>query len=162
HEVEHCRESKKASLFVISALNYGNLICFLAVGIIAFIVNNYYGISAEILISIVMAMFYLTGPLGAIMNSINPLLQGTIALRKLDALMGDMPAEKSGNIEDVASFNQIFLRNVRYKYQFQEGDNSNFEIGPINLTLKKGEITFLVGGNGSGKSTLGKIISLHY
>ncbi len=34
-----------------------------------------------------------------------------------------------------------------------------FLLGPISLSLKPGEITYLVGGNGSGKSTLAKLIT---
>ena len=32
-------------------------------------------------------------------------------------------------------------------------------LGPVNLTFRPGELTFIVGGNGSGKSTLAKIIT---
>ncbi len=32
-------------------------------------------------------------------------------------------------------------------------------LGPVDLTLRPGEIVFLVGGNGSGKSTLAKVIT---
>jgi putative ATP-binding cassette transporter len=38
----------------------------------------------------------------------------------------------------------------------------SFQIGPIDLSIRKGEVTFLVGANGSGKSTLSKLITLHY
>jgi putative pyoverdin transport system ATP-binding/permease protein len=34
-----------------------------------------------------------------------------------------------------------------------------FLLGPISLSLRPGEITYLVGGNGSGKSTLAKLIT---
>ncbi|KXO95915.1 ATP-binding cassette domain-containing protein [Tsukamurella pseudospumae] len=34
-----------------------------------------------------------------------------------------------------------------------------FRLGPIDLTLRPGEVTFVVGGNGSGKSTLAKLLS---
>ncbi|OQY54810.1 MAG: hypothetical protein DRR08_16730 [Candidatus Parabeggiatoa sp. nov. 2] len=38
-----------------------------------------------------------------------------------------------------------------------------FSIGAINMTIKQGEILFIVGGNGSGKSTLLKLlIGLYY
>ncbi|KXP06206.1 ATP-binding cassette domain-containing protein [Tsukamurella tyrosinosolvens] len=33
-----------------------------------------------------------------------------------------------------------------------------FRLGPVDLTLRPGEVTFVVGGNGSGKSTLAKLI----
>lgn len=34
-----------------------------------------------------------------------------------------------------------------------------FRLGPVDLTLRPGEVTFVVGGNGSGKSTLAKLIT---
>lgn len=37
-----------------------------------------------------------------------------------------------------------------------------FSLGPISLTLRAGEITFLVGGNGSGKTTLLKLVAALY
>ena len=39
------------------------------------------------------------------------------------------------------------------------GEERGFLLGPISLSLKPGEITYIVGGNGSGKSTLGKLIT---
>lgn len=36
---------------------------------------------------------------------------------------------------------------------------SGFKLGPIDLVLEPGQITFVVGGNGSGKSTLAKLIT---
>ncbi|HWC59456.1 MAG TPA: cyclic peptide export ABC transporter, partial [Verrucomicrobiae bacterium] len=41
----------------------------------------------------------------------------------------------------------------------RETEDSHFELGPINLRFRPGELVFLVGGNGSGKSTLAKIIT---
>ncbi|MBH0780536.1 ATP-binding cassette domain-containing protein [Nocardia bovistercoris] len=38
-------------------------------------------------------------------------------------------------------------------------DGSGFTLGPIDLVLEPGQITFIVGGNGSGKSTLAKLIT---
>ncbi|ADG78934.1 Cyclic peptide transporter OS=Tsukamurella paurometabola (strain ATCC 8368 / DSM / CCUG 35730/ CIP 100753 / JCM 10117 / KCTC 9821 / NBRC 16120 / NCIMB 702349 / NCTC 13040) OX=521096 GN=Tpau_2327 PE=4 SV=1 [Tsukamurella paurometabola] len=34
-----------------------------------------------------------------------------------------------------------------------------FRLGPVDLALRPGEVTFVVGGNGSGKSTLAKVIA---
>ncbi|MBE0446489.1 ATP-binding cassette domain-containing protein, partial [Psychrobacter sp. FME5] len=63
----------------------------------------------------------------------------------------------------------ISLNNVSYRYQ---GINHNTQetvtenksltddiLKNVNLTLKRGEVVFLIGSNGSGKSTLAKIIT---
>src|SRR5262249_60156382 len=34
-----------------------------------------------------------------------------------------------------------------------------FKVGPINFTLRSGELVFITGGNGSGKSTFLKLLS---
>ena len=49
--------------------------------------------------------------------------------------------------------------NVSYHYTDEDG---GFTLGPIDMEVTRGEITFIVGGNGSGKSTLCKLLALHY
>ncbi|MDX7421364.1 ATP-binding cassette domain-containing protein, partial [Klebsiella pneumoniae] len=46
------------------------------------------------------------------------------------------------------------LRDVTFRYQ----DNA-FSVGPVNLTIHRGELLFLIGGNGSGKSTLAMLLT---
>ncbi len=52
----------------------------------------------------------------------------------------------------------IECKGIKHRY-FNEDGEKTFEIGPIDITLQKGEVVFLVGGNGSGKTTLAKIIA---
>ena len=157
------KESKKGIFLITAGLNYGNLISFFAIGVATFVLSNHYSVSSSNLVAIVMALLYVTGPLGAILNSISPVVQGNVALRKLNEVLEAMPSENLGfDTRGSRHIEQIDLQGVTYSYQLRKRNGSSFNIGPIDLTLKKGEITFLVGGNGSGKSTLGKIISLHY
>ncbi len=51
----------------------------------------------------------------------------------------------------------IELKGVAHEY-YNPDEDEHFELGPIDLTIKKGELIFLLGGNGSGKTTLAKII----
>lgn len=44
-------------------------------------------------------------------------------------------------------------------YQYENGHDEKFIVGPISCCFKSGEITFISGGNGSGKSTLAKILT---
>jgi putative ATP-binding cassette transporter len=50
------------------------------------------------------------------------------------------------------------LRQVTHAYHTEQEENG-FTLGPIDLTLRPGELVFIVGGNGSGKSTLAKLIT---
>jgi len=56
--------------------------------------------------------------------------------------------------EPHAHWQTLELRDVCFHYP----DNS-FAVGPINLTLQRGELVFLIGGNGSGKSTLAMLLT---
>jgi len=60
--------------------------------------------------------------------------------------------------ETEITFENLELVNVMHSYH-RETEDSHFELGPINLRFRPGELVFLVGGNGSGKSTLAKIIT---
>ncbi|BBI75935.2 ABC transporter ATP-binding protein [Vreelandella aquamarina] len=53
---------------------------------------------------------------------------------------------------------RLTLTNVVYRYTPSSG-GEGFQVGPLNLTLARGEQVFLIGGNGSGKSTLARLLS---
>ncbi len=47
---------------------------------------------------------------------------------------------------------------MKHAYR-REGEPRGFHLGPLDLTLRPGEIVFIAGGNGSGKTTLAKILT---
>jgi putative ATP-binding cassette transporter len=54
-------------------------------------------------------------------------------------------------------FGEITLHGVRFAYP-AAADESPFALGPVDLTLRRGEVVFVAGGNGAGKSTLIKVL----
>ncbi len=50
------------------------------------------------------------------------------------------------------------MAGVTHAYR-REGKPHGFVLGPIDLTLRPGEIVFIIGGNGSGKTTLAKLLT---
>ena len=53
--------------------------------------------------------------------------------------------------------NSLELRGVRYSPPAVAGSEA-FHLGPIDLSIKQGDIVFIVGENGSGKTTLIKLL----
>ncbi|HAQ40586.1 MAG TPA: energy-coupling factor transporter ATPase [Clostridiales bacterium] len=52
--------------------------------------------------------------------------------------------------------NIIEMANVKYKY---DKEDSTYAVNGVNLNIRKGEFTAIIGHNGSGKSTLAKLIN---
>ena len=59
------------------------------------------------------------------------------------------------DIEPLA-FSNITLNEVKFEY---DKENPSFNIGPIDLVIKRGEVIFITGNNGTGKTTLLKILT---
>ena len=50
------------------------------------------------------------------------------------------------------------LQGVPFKYG-DENSKDGFSLGPMEMTLTRGEVVFIAGGNGSGKTTLVKVLA---
>jgi len=77
--------------------------------------------------------------------------------RKLIQMESSVPVEEP--VESVPPLREaIEIRNVSFRYT----ETGEYILKNINLTLKKGESTALVGINGAGKSTLVKLLTRFY
>lgn len=161
HETDVRTNEKAGHTVVRAASNYGDLLSFFVIGSIVFILVNYRTITSEDLIGVVMVLLYITGPIAIILNAIPQLSISRVSLKRFAALFEEIPAESLSAHQEVArEWSELSFEQVCYQHARKEG--GGFQVGPLDLTLRKGEITFIVGGNGSGKSTLSKLITLHY
>jgi putative ATP-binding cassette transporter len=151
---------KRANTIVVAAANYGDLLSFFVIGVVAYIFVSYHAIGADKLIGSVMVLLYITGPVALILNAMPQVANARVSLRRVNALFEKLDKEgvaKAAN--PMVQWDAISLSEVCYVHNL---DGSSFKLGPVNLEIRKGWTTFIVGGNGSGKSTLSKLISLHY
>lgn len=164
-EEDATRSLEKRGMTIFSAANnYGGLMSFFAIGGLAFVYLNYHPITNSEITAAVMVLLYVTGPMAVLLNFTPQIARTRIALRKIKNLYGELPDE---NIPDAAAplpeWETYRLRAVRYRHRGAADVNGReFEVGPIDLDIRRGEILFITGGNGSGKSTLMKLISQHY
>jgi len=119
--------------------------------------------SADLLKTVVVVLFLL-GPVTGIAGGVPAMANARVACdelnsleRKLEAAAGDArpPAEQ------LDGFSEIALRGVAYRHGMPEG-GGGFEVGPIDLVLRRGELVFISGANGSGKSTLLRLVTALY
>src|SRR6202012_4421908 len=55
-------------------------------------------------------------------------------------------------------FERLEMKNIVFRYVDKFSDTV-FKIGPIDFTIKSGDLVFITGGNGSGKSTFLRVLS---
>ncbi len=55
-------------------------------------------------------------------------------------------------------FDKIEMRNILFRY-VDKLSEAVFQVGPVDFTLRSGELVFITGGNGSGKSTFLKVLA---
>ena len=152
--------TKLANTIVVASANYGDLLSFFVIGVVAYVFVSYHSISNESLIGVIMALLYIAGPVTLILNSMPQIASAKVSLRNLTRVFDTLNSEvATEDIKPLAEWQAVSFSNISYSYDDADG---GFELGPLDLEIFKGEVTFIVGGNGSGKSTLCKVIALHY
>lgn len=155
-------EKKGITIYTLAG-NYGDLLCFFTIGGLGFVFINYNVISTAEVIAAIMVLLYVTGPISMILNFIPQLAMTQISLKKIELLYQELPDEDVSKVmQPISPWNKLRLENVSYRYPLQSNQGQSFEIGPLSLEIRRGEITYITGGNGSGKSTLAKLITQHY
>jgi putative pyoverdin transport system ATP-binding/permease protein len=150
------------SIFAATA-SWGQILFFISIGLLLFILPVIYKIPAATLSAYTLTTIYLISPLEYIMSMMPTITKALVALKKVESL-GLLLADESNQSDFNCSINSdkcwqcLEFNNVTHTY-YQEREESNFILGPINLKFHPGEIIFIVGGNGSGKSTLAKLIT---
>jgi putative ATP-binding cassette transporter len=115
-------------------------------------------------VSAVFIVLYVMTPLDLILTWIPILGRARASLHKIQALIPEIdrhveaepsrpiPSRRPDPVESVS------LEGVTFSYR-DPADDRGFSLGPMDLTLRRGEIVVLAGGNGSGKTTLVKVLS---
>ena len=135
--------------------------------------------TVEALTSYVFAMVYLMAPMWSVIGAVPEVARGQVALLKIEELgisldapqMLDPVGPKSSEapFDDAPTLTSpakvsatpatIEMRQVVFHYEASDATTAPFTLGPIDLSLRPGELIFVVGGNGSGKSTFVKVLA---
>ncbi|MGA7952919.1 MAG: cyclic peptide export ABC transporter [Gloeobacterales cyanobacterium] len=140
--------------------SWGKFIYFFAVGLVLFALPRWIGISPETRFGYVLTFTYLLGPMESLVNKLPVLSRASIALDKIQTLglsltSKDIVEPPPTSIEE---WHRLELKGVTHAYRTDQ-EAYEFTLGPVDLTVHPGELTFIIGGNGSGKSTLAKLLT---
>lgn len=136
-----------------------DLLSFLIIGGVVFIVPSYIDLPVADSFGIVMALLYIAGPIGTILGTLQEIEIGKVALKRIHEINNYEEEVICTDTKLKANWSRYNVSGISYQYAENE---KSFHLHPISLSFVRGEINFIVGGNGSGKSTLCKLLSLHY
>lgn len=158
----HARTIRKhivyGDTFHFTALNWADTMILGSIGLVFFLAVVMKWADNTTATTFALTILFLKSPLIQSIGAIPTFLEAHVSFNKIHQL-GLNDAQVGFNVlETTKPWQQLHLQDVSYHYLNNQGQPS-FSIGPINLTLHKGEVIFLIGGNGSGKSTFAKILT---
>ncbi|EOZ9389156.1 multidrug ABC transporter permease/ATP-binding protein [Enterobacter cancerogenus] len=144
----------RADTFHLSAVNWSNIMMLGAIGLVFWMANSLGWADTNVAATYSLTLLFLRTPLLSAVGALPTLLSAQVAFNKLKKF--DLAPFKAEFPRPQAfpHWQTLELRDVTFRYQ----DNA-FSVGPVNLTIHRGELLFLIGGNGSGKSTLAMLLT---
>jgi putative ATP-binding cassette transporter len=144
----------RADTFHLSAVNWSNIMMLGAIGLVFWMANSLGWADTNVAATYSLTLLFLRTPLLSAIGALPTLLSAQVAFNKLKQFslapyQPDFPRPQL-----YPNWETLELRDVTFTYQ-----DKTFSVGPINLTLRRGELVFLIGGNGSGKSTLAMLLT---
>jgi len=161
------KDVKAEALTQISVFGiFGSSAFYLLAAVVVFLLPQLGAYYSTISTQLSTAVLFLAGPVSALVNSIQAYETANVAAENLESLEASLdrqvrPASKRRARPLVIrnqSFSEITFERVQFEYR---GKNRQvtFRLGPIDLSIKRGETIFITGGNGSGKSTFLRLLT---
>jgi putative ATP-binding cassette transporter len=120
------------------------------------------GAGRSMLTAYALTILYMRGHIIGVMLILPSIGRANVALRKVEEVglsLDELDAKPDVSAPSPhPAWEHLEMKGVSHTYA-HEKDDSNFVLGPIDLSLRPGNLIFIIGGNGSGKTTLAKILT---
>jgi putative ATP-binding cassette transporter len=108
------------------------------------------------------ALMFVVGVCIGLVQTIPILTAANAAADNIERLEAKLRAISGQTLESEGAarprFDKIEMRDILFRY-VDKLSEAVFQVGPVDFTLRKGDLVFITGGNGSGKSTFLKVLS---
>ncbi len=155
-----------AEILFIRGFMTSQIFLFGLIGVLIFILPQTLPDVAVAVFSFLAAILFLVGPIENLVTALPRLSKARVSLAKVRQLEAALDANVSED-EDRATvvrplgFETLTLDGIGFEFT-EAGSDDVFNLGPINLEIRHGEVLFIIGGNGSGKTTLMKVLTALY
>ncbi|NUU67481.1 multidrug ABC transporter permease/ATP-binding protein [Enterobacteriaceae bacterium BIT-l23] len=144
----------RADTFHLSALNWSNIMMLGAIGLVFWMANSLGWADTNVAATYSLTLLFLRTPMLSAVGALPTLLAAEVAFNKLNRFELEAYRESFHHPRAPEAWQTLELRDVVFTY-----GEGGFTVGPLNLTIQRGELLFLIGGNGSGKSTLAMLLT---
>jgi putative pyoverdin transport system ATP-binding/permease protein len=157
----------RAGLKITTDYMFSQVFYYTLLGTIIFVLPWFDKVDPDLVVQLTSSILFIIGPLDMVVGALPMVGRAGIAVGNLEKLETELDAATRSSLvaqsaSAPVSFHEIRLGEVGFRYAGEEGQ-SLFCVGPLDLTIRRGEILYIVGGNGSGKSTLMKLLTgLYY
>jgi putative ATP-binding cassette transporter len=141
---------------------------YVILGAIVFVLPRLKPAMTDEIVSTTTAMLFAIGPLTSIVSMFPIFGKVNIAIKNIYNLENELDLQVNPNeVQPIngenrfTDFRNIVLNDIYFEYNNGDGGEI-FSIGPINLTITRGEVLFIIGGNGCGKTTFLKALTMLY
>ena len=131
------------------------------VGILLFALPSLRDGHREALTGYLLVMIYMMSPIWSVIDTWPTIARGNLAIERLAELTSAVDARSVpvGTAQAAhRGWERLELKGVVFAYP-AEDNGRPFQLGPLDFSLRPGEIVFVAGGNGSGKSTFAKVLT---
>jgi putative ATP-binding cassette transporter len=158
------RQNTLGLTLFMASVSWGRLLFFVLLGLVVFVLPGFQEIDARTLSGYVLAILFLISPMENVMALFPLLAHLRVAAGKIDALgLALAPADEEAPAAATAAPAWHGLELVGITHAYHREREGGFTLGPVDLSLRPGEVIYLAGGNGSGKTTLAKVLTgLYY
>lgn len=152
--------------------NWLNTMLLAAIGLVFYLSNGLGWESTAVASTFAVTILFLRGPLISLVAGIPSFISGNVSVENIQALelaayrpdfISDEPRTELTSAHPFDAWQSIRFNALTFRYKTtsaQEG--TGFAVGPLDITINRGDLIFLVGGNGSGKSTMMRLLTGMY
>jgi putative ATP-binding cassette transporter len=135
---------------------------YVLLGAIVFVVPTFSSAASESLMKTTTALLFVIGACWGLVQTIPVLAAANAAADNVEQLEARLRSTVVAADVDAAAlpkrFDKIEMRNIVFRY-VDKSSETVFQVGPVDFTLRSGDLIFITGGNGSGKSTFLKVLA---
>ena len=152
---------RSVNIFIV-AKTFGSMLFFVVIGLALALQAYWPSADKSVMSGFVLVLLYMKGPLEHLIGTLPIISRAQIALRRIADLSERFSSPEPHLLLSAAqapktAVHTLELSNVRFDFPPVEGSEP-FRLGPVNLSIKQGDIIFIVGENGCGKTTLIKLL----